>query len=83
MCQHAVRDLDGDQDEIQRGRNCKGSPECVGRMGMAMAMSMRVTMSRAVPVIVWMAVILVMIVMRRHSAVKAFLPLAGNIHTWC
>jgi hypothetical protein len=46
-------------------------------MGMAMAMSMRVTMSRAVPVIVWM----VMIVMRRHGAVKAFLPLAGNIHT--
>ena len=83
MCQDAVRDLDGDQDEIQRGRNCKGSPECVGRMSMAMAM--RVTMSRAVPVIVWMAMILILIVavivMRRHGAVKAFLPLAGNIHT--
>jgi hypothetical protein len=48
-------------------------------MSMAMAVSMGVTMSRAVPVIVSMAMIVV--VMRRHSAVKAFLPEAGNIHT--
>jgi hypothetical protein len=46
-------------------------------------MSVRVTVSRAVPVIVWMVMIVAVIVMRRHGAVKAFLPLAGNIHTWC